>query len=86
MAKWSTNTSSSSVIHSVQLDQPQPFTVLNNHIQDATVYYGMTSGSAVTWQTTHVSTAHTENGSFTFFLGFEHTTELPNYRSPPQHQ
>jgi Domain of unknown function (DUF5127) len=54
-AQWNTNTSSSSVIHSVHLEITQPFTVLHNHIQDATAYYGTMNGGAVTWQTAAVS-------------------------------
>ena len=56
-AQWDTNTSSSSVIHSVQLEVPQPFSVVNNHIQDATAYYGLNNGGVVTWQTAAVSEA-----------------------------
>ncbi|KAF8585583.1 DUF1793-domain-containing protein [Ramaria rubella] len=49
---WSTNTSSPSyVIHSVHLQTPQSFTVVQNHIQDATAYYGTSSSGVVTWQT-----------------------------------
>ncbi|KAF8493583.1 hypothetical protein JB92DRAFT_3084946 [Gautieria morchelliformis] len=55
LAQWDTNTSSSSVIHSVHLDPTKPFTVLNHHIQDATAYYGIMNGSAVTWQTSNGS-------------------------------
>ncbi|KAF8508112.1 hypothetical protein JB92DRAFT_3121204 [Gautieria morchelliformis] len=50
-AEWNTNTTSSSVIHSVHLGITQPFAVLKNHIQDATAYYGTMNGGAVTWQT-----------------------------------
>jgi Domain of unknown function (DUF5127) len=63
-AQWNTNTSSSSIIHSVHLNPPQQFTVLNHHIQGATAYYGTMSGSAVTWQTTYVSRTFAENCSF----------------------
>ncbi|KAF8516355.1 hypothetical protein JB92DRAFT_3114212 [Gautieria morchelliformis] len=73
MTKWSTNTSSSSVIHSVHLDPPEPFTVINHHVQDATAYYGMMSGSAVTWQTTSDSSTRNQ------FLASGH---LPNTSDP----